>query len=895
LQKGDALARLEVKLTDTADHTETINKTYPVSDKTIRVSLMPEGGRLVPDMENRVFAAAISPDGSPVACEIWVWASAPAQLPPGAPRRGRGAAVLPDDKGHQKIDSEPLARLKTNAAGLAEFHFTPKADQFYQGEWTQRSVEMAGGQTIPVGHPKSLLNLLVEAKDTKGNSVSAVAALNGDLVGENVLLRLDKAIYRTGDTLSADVRTSAGLPTVYLDLVRGGQTMLTRWLDVKDGKASYQLDLPSEIFGTVEVHAYQMLQSGEIIRDSRVVYVQPSADLKIDVKPDKEVHSPGEAGQIRFQITNSTGVPTPAALGVIIVDESVYALQEMQPGLEKVYFTLQQELLKPQGQVVYKPTQPLDTLVREPVLAASQQQIATVLLTSVKPKAPGRWEVAPEVERRQKLERQIQQIGWALFNHASQNKPFQERDPKSKRWTFKSDLLPTLVKSNLLQAAVLQGPFGRPLTLDDVAKLEKDFTVDSLAQMVSMNRIQQLAWWLNNYANANRAKLFKDGKWSFPDTILADVAKHQRFDAQWLKDAWGEPIRLIKRDKKPANTMGMPQFDSYELVSAGPDGKLGTDDDVRQFDPKMWPRLNGNWFNTDAQWGFMANNGVGRRGGMLRERALAAPGGFGGGGIAPGAPAAALRLAAPMEQDAAKSSKPTGALSAAKEGGGAAPARVREYFPETMLWQPALITDDNGMAVLPLSFADSITTWRLSASASSRGGALGGVTAPLRVFQDFFVDIDLPVSLTQNDEVAFPVAVYNYLKTPQTVKLDLQPEPWFELIDSAGYSRSLDLQPAEVTAVKFRIRAKKIGHGPLTVKAAGSKMSDAVKRSVEVVPDGQKVEQFVTDRLEGAVRQTFTIPAFALDDASKILVKVYPGIMSQVLEGTEGMLRLPGG
>ena len=72
---------------------------------------------------------------------------------------------------------------------------------------------------------------------------------------------------------------------------------------------------------------------------------------------------------------------------------------------------------------------------------------------------------------------------------------------------------------------------------------------------------------------------------------------------------------------------------------------------------------------------------------------------------------------------------------------------------------------------MPLTFADSITTWRLTASASSRGGALGGVTAPLRVFQDFFVDIDLPTALTQNDEVDFPVAVYNYLKNPQTVKL----------------------------------------------------------------------------------------------------------------------------
>jgi uncharacterized protein YfaS (alpha-2-macroglobulin family) len=235
-------------------------------------------------------------------------------------------------------------------------------------------------------------------------------------------------------------------------------------------------------------------------------------------------------------------------------------------------------------------------------------------------------------------------------------------------------------------------------------------------------------------------------------------------------------------------------------------------------------------------------------------------------------------------------------MNADKPASGAAPVtRIREFFPETMLWQPALITDADGKAELPVTFADSITTWRLTASASSRGGLLGGVSAPLRVFQDFFVDLDLPLSLTQHDEVAFPVAVYNYLKTPQTVKLELAHEGWFELLDADGYTRSLDLQPNEVTAVKFRIRAQRIGYQPLTVRASGSKQSDAVKRTIEVVPDGSRVEKVISDRLSGKIVQTLEIPERAVPDASKILVKLYPGVFSQILEGTEGMLRMPFG
>ena len=64
-------------------------------------------------------------------------------------------------------------------------------------------------------------------------------------------------------------------------------------------------------------------------------------------------------------MTDGKGNATPAALGIIIVDEAVYALQEMQPGLEKVYFTLQEELLKPKVDFKFSPGETLDNLVLE--------------------------------------------------------------------------------------------------------------------------------------------------------------------------------------------------------------------------------------------------------------------------------------------------------------------------------------------------------------------------------------------------------------------------------------------------------------------------------------------------------------------------------------------------
>ena len=185
------------------------------------------------------------------------------------------------------------------------------------------------------------------------------------------------------------------------------------------------------------------------------------------------------------------------------------------------------------------------------------------------------------------------------------------------------------------------------------------------------------------------------------------------------------------------------------------------------------------------------------------------------------------------------------------------------------------------------------SSWRLTASANTADGLLGSTTHSIRVFQDFFVDIDFPVALTQGDRVSVPVAVFNYLKEEQKVELKVERQDWFELRE--GDVKTVTIKSGEVKAVYFPIRVKGIGHHTLTVHARGTRLSDAVKRSVEVVPDGKMIELVLNDRLEANTNRVLEIPANAIDGASKILFKAYPGVFASVMDGLEGMLRLPGG
>jgi hypothetical protein len=916
LQQGSAIVKLDVKILDTAYHEQTVTKSYAVSDQAIRVSVISEGGKLVPDMENRVFIAATYADGSPApntTVKLWHRKLPDAPQQPiffrGGGRGGMPVPIQPPPVAPAKEEKlrAPLAEVKTNSAGLAELKLKTKADQFRAASWGMQDVEIVGGNQ-QVWRAQAVYDLRLEAQDPRGNRATSDAILNSQPLGENVLLRLDKAIYQTGDRMNIDVRTSAGLPTVFVDVVRGGQIMLSKWLEVKEGAAKQTLDLPSSVFGSLEIHAYQMLSHGEIIRDSRVIYVQPKNDLHVKVTPGKAEYEPGEDGRIRFSVTDAAGKPVAAALGIIVVDEAVYALQDLQPGLEKVYFTLQEELVKPKTQIKFSPGDTLDNIVRLPVIPAPRQQIAEVLLTAVKLPLPNRWEVNPGLDRKRNVEQRVATLAQVVFTIGLNDTNVPVFDKDAKNLSFRKDLFEDLVKRNQLQPHFLDDGMGGTLTMDSLAKLEEWFTPEMLARALTIQRLQHWNWQIQNYAQQNQGKFFKNGRWTLPPDAFEQALKISGLHKMWLADGYGEPLRLVKKDRKDDKNPSQSVFDDYDIVSTGADRMLGTKDDIT-----VAQAMQANQFGWIGQrWDAKEGKGdarfddraLGRK--MMNQHMVpmdafgGMPGGAGRGGFPVPRMAKAAIEGMPVPTAAAPGAL-TGAdgrSGVANGPGGQATApvtRIREFFPETMLWQPALITDDKGNADLAVSFADSITTWRLSASANSLGGAIGGADVPLKVFQDFFVDIDLPIFLTQSDEVAFPVAVYNYLKTPQTVKIELEREPWFDLIDDAGFTRTLNLKPNEVTSVKFRIRAGKIGVQPLTVKALGARKSDAVKRRVEVVPNGQKTERVVSDRLTNKVKQTLLIPDNALPDASKLFVRLYPGAMAQVVDGMDGMMQMPCG
>ncbi len=710
LEQGNAFVQFDITVTDTAGHEQTTVKKALVVQNPVLITLVPEAGRILPGLEQLFYLILNDPSGKPVG----------------------GVVNISSKAGNFDVTVPVL--------GIAVFPYTAAGDEL--------------DFTVKLGDITKVFSFTKEAN------------------AEFVMVAPLKPILEVGDTLPIAIVASydptdpvpALLPDrVYLDVIQNGQTRLMKTVELTKGKATVDISIDETLTGPVELMAYYLNEEGNIIRDARTVYVRKAANLAIDLATDKETYKPREKANLTFSVTDLAGDPAEAALGVSIVDEAVFAVQNFKPGLEQTYFELEENIMNP-TYTVYG-VAPSDIMGAEPATEEEQKELDERTNAYF----------AAEGDR----------AGHGLV----------EDSYKAPESTYKG------------QAATAVGT-----RIETVFSAYKD---------------QSYLWDCTQYTllTADDAAV-----------LLASAVN---------ADPWGNLMTgTFTQDTTIAKLV---------IVSNGPDEMAGTADDVTVTYKLCDP--NGRWGGGEDDGNGDPNAGT--------DNATAADSG-----------------AEYSDADVPDSHE--------KDG-----VKTREWFPETLYVNPQLLTDAKGKALVELTMPDSITAWRVTTLANTMGGSLGSVLHAITVFQDFFVDIDFPVFLTQNDSVKVPVGIYNYLSEEQTVVLTASAEDWFEMVGDA--SVTVTVPANSVTAAYFPVKVLKIGQHTLTVTAQGSKMSDAIKRAVKVLPAGIPQNAVESDILSGDTVATLNIPAEAVDGSEELFVKIYPGMMSQVVEGLDSLFQMPCG
>jgi hypothetical protein len=220
--------------------------------------------------------------------------------------------------------------------------------------------------------------------------------------------------------------------------------------------------------------------------------------------------------------------------------------------------------------------------------------------------------------------------------------------------------------------------------------------------------------------------------------------------------------------------------------------------------------------------------------------------------------------------------------------------RLREFFPETLVWSPELETARDGTAQLNFKLADNITTWKMSVIASTEDGRLGTAEHEFLSFQPFFVEHDPPRVLTEGDEISLPVVLRNYLARTQSVDVELKPESWFTLGGAARKHSEVPAGDAARPTFDFRAVAS-VTDGKQRVTALGADASDAIERPVSVHPDGEERSNTDGTLLTSTGALTVNVPTDVVRGSVRGELKVYPNLTAHVLEGVEAIMSRPYG
>jgi A-macroglobulin TED domain/Alpha-2-macroglobulin family/MG2 domain/A-macroglobulin receptor binding domain/Carboxypeptidase regulatory-like domain/Alpha-2-macroglobulin bait region domain len=858
LSQGTARLLVEATVKDAAGHSETRGEPIVVSQSPLIITAVPEGGTLAPNLENQVFILTSYADGQPAKTDLTVNA-------PGNPQQ----------------------KVTTDEGGVAVVRMQP-----------------AAGKDA----------LEIEAADREGNHAKSSVDLQTRTGADQVLLRADRAVYRAGDRMDFHVFSTRQRGTAYVDVVKDGQTVLTRDVDIVNGRADLTLTATAQLAGTLDCNAYLFGGDARAVADHRLIFVQPADELKVEAKADAAVYKPGDDARIRFRVTNSHGEGVQAALGVQVVDEAVFALAEKQPGFAKVFFYLEQEVMKPRYEIhsIGMPE------VTEPVPApavARRDMAARALFAATEMVNNNRFETdfgraVPRAKYQEYLNR-YQTAFAANILHASADvtRAYVEnhgdltkgdgpafRDAWGGKVSFAHWYQPNVY---MVRSA---GPDQRFNTADDLAT----YVELSARKIVGMPTNGPSAIHVNlqhdrgpyngkaaiigtvvdqrggamegavvtlhaeGVMNPAAATVNADGEFTFsavpPGTYNAEVRmENERVYKQLTFAARDHAVlAVVLRSAQEGAVLKAANGAVFTRMALLKDGEV--------FDQKREER-------------FMVMAGAQA---MPAPPPMAAAMGAAGGGGRGGGGGGARRA-----DDKAK--ELDGGLANKKMEGGADAPHVRSYFPEALYINPEIITDQNGSATITIPIADSITTWRMALMASTPHGALGSGTSSIKVFQDFFTELDLPVTLTQGDRVSIPVAVYNYTGTNGDVNLELKNGDWFRLVEDSA-EKHLNVESGRVGGSQFTLQADRIGKFKLTLAAhmAGGR-SDIVVREIEVVPNGREQNTVFNGKLETSVEHAINFPGTSIPDASKVLVRLYPGPLSQVIEGMDSILRMPGG
>ncbi len=788
---------------------ETKSKTIPIQLGRVEVDFYPEGGYLVDGLINRVYFAARNTLGEPVHIEGEV----------------------------QSENGDAVATIATRRDGMGRFEFLPRIGQRY---------------SLKVISPVDVTN--------QPNLPAVVQSLP--------VLETGLGVFDHDEPLTMTLRHSQAMTSIVRAVCRG-QLVGETQVDLQPGSTDVKVPIRSDAAGVIRVTVLDGSKTPALPLVERLVYRRENRRLNIsitssDATPKEQSQGeslalPGESLRMTLQVTDENNRPTPAVLGVRVVDDASLSLSETEQPTMRSHFLLTSEVDNPQD-----------------------LEHANFYLSDV-----------PEAA--ESLDLLLGTQGWRRFISGS---------PDQSHVDF---------RQQLVRLMELDGASTQPIQKRSSAAAFEDQWADyQIAMTQAWNRLFNelrflllclagvlllVVWYRIRQTSLTTAMLWLfvvsgsmivigcgvSDSISVVESASSDALQKYAEEQDAEQDAGHVSAQSLHgqeaeeasdqwkiQDAMPMES-GIQPNDS--LVALPPDrSKNAFDESVDEASVA----------DEDSAMAIAKEIATSRT--LSREtleRFLAAR------GLDAEKLADQLmdELRFPVRQYAHRYDPPEGT--------------VRRDFTETLLWQPMLITDSKGQANIRFDLNDSITSFRIDVDGHTRTGRIGSGHDTISSRIAFQIEPKLPLEVTAGDRIDLPVAVINATDDDLSVNVDVQAGPLLKLVDSdpvstsvAGGKRSRYHFPIQVIGqvagdVAIRIDGK--------AASASGEFADNIQRKLHVVPTGYPVNESIAGQITNRQTITLPIPKDIVAGSLAVTLRAYTSPVADLMAGVESILREPHG
>ncbi len=217
---------------------------------------------------------------------------------------------------------------------------------------------------------------------------------------------------------------------------------------------------------------------------------------------------------------------------------------------------------------------------------------------------------------------------------------------------------------------------------------------------------------------------------------------------------------------------------------------------------------------------------------------------------------------------------------------------VRDDFRETVYWNPAVRTDENGEAKVTFRLSEAVTSFRATGEGVSDNGAPSRGEGLIVSRLPVSIALKLPLEVSRGDIIELPIQVSNETSTGLVAELSGDFGGALTLTQTLPATLKVRAGKSATATAHLRVEEGADGTVDIAIRARGR--TDRIRKQIKVVPRGFPQELSVAGKLSGK-----TVHLVDLKDANPgtidASIKLYATPLSTMVAGLDGMIRSPGG